>query len=175
MTPLLEKISSNPTVVMGDFNFNLLNHTESSATQKYMDMFICTGFAPLISKPTHFKGDSRTCIDQIWTNVISDNVFSGILDMSTSAHFPVFACVPTTPDAICPLNVTDSTHIPVHNINVKNIERFGVKLDELYNHQSVQNITPNFEWVLKLVKINLILSTKTSKIYMMNVLWKLSI
>ena len=119
MMPLLEKISSNPTVVMGDFNFNLLNHTESSATQKYMDMFMCTGFAPLISKPTHFKGDSRTCIDQIWTNVISDNVFSGILDMSTSAHLPVFACVPTTPDAICPLNETDSTHIPVHNINVK--------------------------------------------------------
>ena len=145
MTPLLEKISSNPTIVMGDFNFNLLNHTESSATQKYMDMFMCTGFTPLISKPTHFKGTSSTCIDQIWTNLISDNVFSGILEMSTSAHMPVFACIPTTPDAICPVIEASSTSVPIHSINVKNIERFGVKLDELYNDQSVRNIIPNFE------------------------------
>ena len=51
MTPILEKSSKNPTVVMGDFNFNHLDYTESPAIQKYMDMFMCTGFAPLMSKP----------------------------------------------------------------------------------------------------------------------------
>ena len=128
MTPILEKSSKNPTVVMGDFNFNHLDYTESPAIQKYMDMFMCTGFAPLISKPTHFKGDSNICLDQIWTNVITDNVFSGILEMSTSAHFPVFACIPTTPHAICPLPETTSTHIPIHNITVKDIETLDGKI-----------------------------------------------
>ena len=61
--------------IMGDFNWDVLNHNSNNHVTKYIDTFMCNGFVPLISKPTHFKGGSSTCIDQMWTNVISDKAF----------------------------------------------------------------------------------------------------
>ena len=62
LTALLELINDKPTIIMGDFNFDVLNCDDVTNVQRYIDTFMCTGFIPLIGKPTHFKGSSSTSI-----------------------------------------------------------------------------------------------------------------
>ena len=115
---LLDKVADKPTVILGDFNLNTLDHENNSNVQEYINTFICSGFSPLINKPTHFKGGSHTAIDHIWCNcIMSDNVSSGILNISTSAHMPIFACIPTSSDAILNTDDPASNLIKIHNIN----------------------------------------------------------
>ena len=143
LSTFLERISSTPTVIMGDFNFDVLKHHHSSKVQKYIDTFMCSGFFPLINKPTHFKGDSSTCIDQIWTNIVSENMTSGIICSSVSAHLPVFAVIPTTAETLANPECNDSI-IQVHNISMKNIDKFQTKLQDMYsNDPSIANMSIN--------------------------------
>ena len=139
LSSILERISDTPSVILGDFNFDLLKHNESSLVQKYLDTFMCTGFIPLISKPTHIRGQSSTCIDQIWTNLISDNVTSGIITSSVSAHLPIYAILPTTAESMMQSQADSDSNL-VHNISAKNIERFEAKLHELNNDPIIQSI-----------------------------------
>ena len=137
LSSLLERISNSPCIILGDFNLNVLKHDESSVVRKYVDTFMCTGFVPLISKPTHHHGQTSTCIDQIWTNVVSEKVASGIINTSVSNHMPVYAIIPTTAEsALSCEDENDSTM--VHNISAKNIEKFEAKLLELNNNPDVQ-------------------------------------
>ena len=130
LSSLLERLGNSPCIILGDFNLNVLKHNESPLVQRYIDMFMCTGFVPLISKPTHHHGQTSTCIDQIWTNVISENVISGIINTSVSNHMPIYAFIPTTAESILSCEDENSSTM-VHNISVKNIEKFEDKLIEL--------------------------------------------
>ena len=130
LSVLLQRISDKPSIVMGDFNFDVLKHQEQPIIQKYIDTLMCTGFFPLISKPTHFKGTAATCIDQIWTNIVSQNTTSGILDTSVSGHLPIFASLPTTAESLSSPD-NESTTTIIHNISIKNIEKFEKKLLEI--------------------------------------------
>ena len=128
---LLKKVSEKPTIILGDFNFDILKCDEVASTQKYIDTLMSTGFVPLISKPTHIKGSSTSSIDKIWTNIISESMFSGILDNSTSGHLPVFATVATSAESMFMENDnTNESNTQLHNINLKNIEKFQCALNE---------------------------------------------
>ena len=145
LSELLKMASEQPCIVLGDFNFDTLKCDTSTYVQKYIDSFMCSGFAPLISEPTHFKGDASTSIDQIWCNVISENVFSGILNISTSNHLPVFATIPTSADDMFSHNNSDidSNTIKIHNLSVKNIEKFEHDLQFLENESSLLTFNCN--------------------------------
>ena len=125
LNSLLAKISEQPSVVLGDFNLNTLNCNEDTTIQQYVDTFMCSGFSPLINKPTHFKGQASTCIDQIWCNITSDNICSGILNVSTSAHLPIFASIPTNTESMFHVDESNSNVIKIHNICSKTIEKFS--------------------------------------------------
>ena len=143
LSALLQRISSTPTVIMGDFNFDVLKHHDSTIVQKYIDTLMCSGFFPLINRPTHFKGESSTCIDQIWTNIVSENMTSGIICTSVSAHLPVFAVIPTTAESLANSESNNSI-TQVHNISVKNIDKFQTKLHDMCsNDPSIATISIN--------------------------------
>ena len=125
---LIESVSDQPSVFMGDFNLNTLKHESDTNVQKYVDAFMCNGFAPLINKPTHFKGQASTAIDQIWSNVLSENVTSGILNVSTSSHMPIFAAIPTNAESLHQADELSSNQIKIHNISSKSIEKFKLAL-----------------------------------------------
>lgn len=131
LSSLLARVEDKPCIVMGDFNFDVLKSDDSLIIQNYINTFMCGGFAPLINKPTHFKGKSTTSIDQIWCNVVSENVFSGIINVSTSAHMPIFASVPTTAESMAFNSEHESSLFKIHNISVKNVEKFGACLHDL--------------------------------------------
>lgn len=129
LNKLIEKVSDTPTVILGDFNLNLINPDSNSLINQYTNSLMCKGFSPLIGRPTHFKGSSSTCIDHIWTNLIDKNTESGIITISTSAHLPVFATIPTSAESFSPSNEQEPKFIRLPNINVRNIEKFDRLLE----------------------------------------------
>ena len=135
----IEKISDQPSVVIGDFNFNTLNCGDDTTIQQYIDTFMCSGFSPLINKPTHFKGRASTCIDQIWCNITSENICSGILNVSTSAHLPIFSSIPTNAESLSHVDNSTSNVIKIHNICSKTIEKFNRALVEVNDEYTNKN------------------------------------
>ena len=58
---------SNNTIIMGDFNINLLKNNEHSSS--FEENILRNGFSPVISTPTHHKPNCQaTCIDNILVN-----------------------------------------------------------------------------------------------------------
>ena len=144
LASLLEKISDKPSIVLGDFNLNALKCDDDTTIQQYIDTFMCSGFSPLINKPTHFKGNSATSIDQIWCNLTSENICSGVLNISTSSHMPIFASIPTTAESMIDCDEINSTSIKVHNINSKTIEKFSRLLNDVNNrHFNSFSVNPS--------------------------------
>ncbi len=139
LSSVLERISDTPSVILGDFNLNTLKHNESSNVQKYIDTFMCTGFVPLISKPTHHHGQTSTCIDQIWTNFVSENVNSGIINTSVSSHMPIYVIIPSTAESILTGEEENNSSL-FHNISAKNIDKFEAKIVELNDDPSIRNL-----------------------------------
>ena len=139
LNKFLGKLADQPTVILGDFNLDVLKCHDDPNVDNYINAFMCSGFSPLINKPTHFKGTATTSIDQIWTNIISENSNSGIVNISTSNHMPIFAVLPTTAESITN-NSHESGIIKVHNINTKTIEKFDRDINQLYDKYSEKNI-----------------------------------
>ena len=85
---LIGKISEeNQTCyIMGDFNFNLMDHHCEFLDGMYSNMFI-----PLITRPTRITSQTATLIDNIFTNQLSHCLRSGLLFTDISDHLPVFS------------------------------------------------------------------------------------
>lgn len=126
LSSFIDMISREPSIVVGDFNYDTLKLGDEKFTNDYINAFMCSGFAPMINRPTHFKGQSVTSIDQVWSNIVTDSSTSGILNVSTSNHFPIFASIPTSAESI--ENGEDQKIIKVHNISSKTIDRFNTEL-----------------------------------------------
>ena len=140
---LLNKVNDKPCIVLGDFNYDVLQCHDITLIQRYVDLFMCTGFAPLINKPTHFKGKASTSIDQIWCNIVSENIHSGILNISTSAHRPIFASIPTCAESMFSLNEPGKNTLQIHNICTKNIDKFDIEIDRLNSEYSSITVNPD--------------------------------
>ena len=75
-----------PTLVLGDFNINLLEETsDKKALSKYL--IEQKGYTQLM---TQFTTDYRTLIDHIYTNVPHLVTSSGVLESYFSDHKPIF-------------------------------------------------------------------------------------
>ena len=77
--------------VCGDFNINLIKGDIHNATKNFIDTMYSRGLFPLISKPSRITEFSITLIDNIFTNDLENNNFSGLLITDISDHLPVFA------------------------------------------------------------------------------------
>ena len=139
LSSFVQKVSEQPSIILGDFNFDTLKCGDDVYVNDYVNAFMCAGFAPLINKPTHLKGLAATSIDQIWCNIISENCSSGVINSSTSNHLPIFASIPTSADSITSEN--DPKSIRVHNISSKTIDKFSAELTDLSSKYS--NIAPS--------------------------------
>ena len=141
LSSFLEKIADQPTIILGDFNFDTLKCDENTYISNYVNTLMCAGFSPLINRPTHLKGQSATSIDQIWCNIISENSYSGILNMSTSNHLPIFASVPTSAESMFDLNTNNSNKVKIHNICSRTIENFSSELNILDRKHNATKIS----------------------------------
>jgi hypothetical protein len=123
LSDILDRHSKHPCVVVGDFNLNLFNLDKCSHADQYCNNFMSRGFIPLISRATHFTKSSSTCIDQIWTNIISEHNHSVVLDTSSS-HKPLLCFLPTSYTSVSSHGTEESRVFKHHNITSSNIENF---------------------------------------------------
>ena len=85
---LSETIAKNDYAyyVLGDININLLNATNDSRMQHYIDTLCSLGCYPIINKPTRVVNEAESCIDHIYTNNLSTEIKPYIMLHDISDH-----------------------------------------------------------------------------------------
>ena len=93
---LLDKLSKeNKTVfLLGDFNIDLLNYDQHSLTNEFLDSLSSHMLLPHIVQPTRIRNNSKTLIDNIYSNVITPNNISGNITATISDHLLQFFVAP---------------------------------------------------------------------------------
>ena len=141
---LAELSSSNKdSLIMGDFNIDLLKFQSHEKTSIFVENCFANGFIQIITKPTRVTNGSATLIDHLYTNCIRNKFESGIITSRVSDHFPVFYFMNNvekkkSPEFIYTRNFTDN-----------NIEQFNNMLSSLgwgnvLNDNHVQSSYDNF-------------------------------
>ena len=78
----IDSITSLPTIVCGDFNIDMFQTDSTGPGWEFCNNFLSKGFTPLISKATRVANKSSTCIDNVWVNLLDENIQSFVLDAS---------------------------------------------------------------------------------------------
>ena len=136
---ILCKLPNHPTYIMGDFNLDLFSNN-LNIVNNYEDIFLASGFYPLISIATHEKPHCRkTCIDNILTNNIDQVTHTGTLTNKLAHHSPIFSI------SNIEVSIDSKNHdIPTqyYDFSKANISKFVDKLTtdttELYNIPSLE-------------------------------------
>ena len=76
--------------LFGDYNINILSFDTHNPTGEFINLMSSNGFYPLISKPTRITFHTATLIDNIFTNDLDHDKFSGIFWSDISDHLPIF-------------------------------------------------------------------------------------
>ena len=93
---LLKANSENKEIMlMGDFNINLLNYESNESVGDFLDTMCTHGFLPCISGPTHLTPHSKTLIDNIFYNGISNDIQSGNILTNISDHLSQILLLPS--------------------------------------------------------------------------------
>ena len=81
------------TIMIGDFNINLLEHSTHQETGNYLATLQSLNYIPIINRPTRFPEGNQTgnesLLDHIYVNFTLPSV-SGILQYEITDHLPVF-------------------------------------------------------------------------------------
>ena len=78
-----------PLYLLGDYNIDLLKHSENIKTQIFLNTMFSYNLCPVIRRPTRVTEFSASLIDHIWTNDIRIKN-SGIVKNFVSDHHSVF-------------------------------------------------------------------------------------
>ena len=93
----LEKVTyeNKKMFMLGDFNIDLMNFESCTNCNDFLDLTSSNSLLPLILKPTRITPQSKTLIDNIFTNVLKPHT-SGNLTCSISDHLPQFTIIELT-------------------------------------------------------------------------------
>ena len=96
LNPLLIKLSKEKKKVflLGDFNVDLSKYDQQSPTNEFLESLASSMFLPYIIQPTRVTSNSKTVIDNIFSNIISTDIISGNLTATISDHLPQFIIAP---------------------------------------------------------------------------------
>lgn len=83
--------------ISGDFNFDLLKRDSVSNVNDFLNVFYNMSMYPLIDRPTRITPTSATLIDNIFTNVLTHGIKSGVLINDITDHYPVFQVTNSMP------------------------------------------------------------------------------
>ena len=93
MNKILEKLSfeNKNVILLGDFNIDLMHYDSDNNTCNFLDTIMSNSLLPLILRPTRITTHSKTLIDNIFTNIVENEVISGNITCSISDHLSQFA------------------------------------------------------------------------------------
>ena len=94
LTALLKiiKISKNHTIIMGNFNYNLLEF-DNLHVNNFIQIIYEHKFYPTLNKPTRITTNNATLIDHIWTDISHCKICCEILIDCIADHLPILQCV----------------------------------------------------------------------------------
>ena len=75
--------------IVGDFNINIDDKNRSVNSDMYLNMISSNGGFFPIDKHTRVKGNSRSLIDHVITNDISNTIFPCVFISDISDYFPI--------------------------------------------------------------------------------------
>ena len=92
LNPLLDKISkeSKSIFLLGDFNVDLLKYDHHAPTNEFLDSLSSHMFLPHIMQPTRVTSNSKTLIEDIFSNILGPDSLSGNLTATVFDHLPQF-------------------------------------------------------------------------------------
>ena len=106
-------LKDNKSILIGDFNINLLEHTTHPPTNNFLVQIQSHNFFPHIGRPTRFPDSQHlgdpSLLDHIYTN-FPNNFKSGIIHLIVSDHLPVLINRRLTP---LPPPYSTRTHKPI--------------------------------------------------------------
>ena len=96
LNTLLGKLSkeNKQVFLLGDFDINLLNYNDHQPANKFLDSLASNFFIPYILQPTRITSHSKPLTDSIFSNIISHEVISGNITVTTSDYLPQFLFAP---------------------------------------------------------------------------------
>ena len=96
---LLDKLSEeNKTVfLLGDLNIDSMNYDQHSLTNKFLDSLSSHMLLLHIVQPTRIRNNSKTLIDNIYSDLITPNDISGNITNTILDHLPQFPDIFSNP------------------------------------------------------------------------------
>lgn len=74
----------------GDFNIDLLNPSKHRKTEDCINTLYSLSMYPTITRPRRVTSHCATLIDNIFTNVLDNNIMSGLFINDITDQLPVF-------------------------------------------------------------------------------------
>ena len=82
--------------LMGDLNIDILQYDNNKDSQEFLDKMHSNFLMPYISSPSRVTPRSQTLIDNIFSNKIEEESFSGNITNTVSDHYAQFLLLKTT-------------------------------------------------------------------------------
>ena len=137
------------TILLGDFNINLLQHSEHQQTNEFLNLMQTFNFIPLITRPTRFpegeQSGDPSLLDHIYIN-FTPSITPGILHYHITDHLPVFANFALSQP------VTSTHTLKFRIFNDANEQKFTRSLAHILWEEILieENIDKNFDTFLNL-------------------------
>ena len=92
LSKCLDRIASDNKncYISGDFNLDLLCYNHDPKVTDFVNNFYAHNMFPLIDRPTRITTKSATAIDNIFTNVVTNRIKSGVCVVDLTDHYPIF-------------------------------------------------------------------------------------
>ena len=153
MRNIMKTLPKTITYILGDFNLDLHKSEVNSNIGKFEEFFMSEGLFPVVSISTHHNKskNSKSCIDNIFTNKTESINYSGVVGNCGSGHFPIFS----TSKLDYNLKPRQKEKITqYYNFSHKNTDNFVKKLEENANTLIGNDPTtpPNFSIFLEKYK-----------------------
>ena len=140
----------NKSILLGDFNINLLEHTTHLPTNIFLNTMQSLNYFPHISRPTRFPDNpdlgQPSLLDHIWTN-FTPSSSSGIIHCGLSDHLPIFININQQPTP----NTKHKISFRIHNTANHNAFTNELTLVDWDNLLNSPNANDNFDIFLNTI------------------------
>ena len=94
LTNKLNKENNKEIILLGDFNIDLIKTNSNNNAPEFLDIIYSSYLIPHITSPTRLTGRSHTLIDNIMSNVITEDAISGNIINTIPDHLGQFLILP---------------------------------------------------------------------------------
>ena len=148
-----EIFRNNKSILIGDFNINLLEHGSDRPTENYLNVMQSLTYFPHISRPTRFPDanddTAPSLLDHVWTNFTPFSL-SGIIQYQLSDHLPIFLNLHQTNTGA--QEVKQKISFRVNNIYNRNKFTHGLTLINWDTALNLDNINDNYEKFVTIIQ-----------------------